>query len=124
MNKADRSTARPEQVDSDILDLFGTMGASDDQMEYPIIYASAKQGWASLTPPAKPTAAEDASNIAPANDMIALFDLILSEVPAPTRLERSKPFKMLTTQIDTDPYVGKGRGWTDQGRVEAGLDRC
>lgn len=116
MNKADRATARPEQVDSDILDLFGALGATDDQMEYPIIYASAKQGWASLTPPAKPTAEQETVNVAPANDLISLFDLILSEVPAPTRLDRSKPFKMLTTQIDSDPYVGT----LYLGRVESG----
>ncbi|CDZ97740.1 gtp-binding protein [Phaffia rhodozyma] len=116
MNKADRSTARPEQVDSDILDLFGALGASDDQMEYPIIYASAKQGWASLSPPAKPTAEQEMTNVAPAEDMVALFDLILAEVPAPVRLDRSKPFRMLTTQIDSDPYVGA----LYLGRIESG----
>lgn len=117
MNKADRSTAKPEQVDSDLFDLFATLGASDEQMEYPLIFASAKQGWASLKAPEKPKADTEATNIAPADDMIQLFDLILKEVPAPTRLSREKPFSMLTTQIDHDPYVGM----LYLGRVESGL---
>lgn len=116
MNKADRATARPEQVDSDILDLFGQLGATDEQMEYQLIYASAKRGWASMEPPAPPGVDQQTENIAPANDMIQLFDLILAEVPAPTKLDRSKPFSMLTTQIDIDPYVGT----LYLGRIESG----
>lgn len=116
MNKADRSTARPDLVDSDILDLFCALGATDEQMEYPLIYASAKQGWASSTPPAVPTAEQEAENVPPADDMIALFDMILSEVPSPARLDRAKPFSMLTTQIDSDTYVGT----LYLGRVESG----
>lgn len=46
MNKADRPTSRAAQVESDLFDLFATLGATDDQMEYPLLYASAKQGWA------------------------------------------------------------------------------
>jgi GTP-binding protein len=117
MNKADRSTAKPEQVDSDLFDLFATLGATDEQMEYPCIFASAKQGWASLKAPEKPKADTESTNIAPAEDMIQLFDLILKEVPAPTRLSRDKPFSMLTTQIDHDPYVGM----LYLGRVESGM---
>lgn len=121
MNKADRSTARPEQVDSDLFDLFATLGATDEQMEYPLIYASAKQGWASLHPPEKPKADTESTNIAPAEDMVQLFDLILKEVPAPTRLDRSKPFAMLTTQIDHDPYVGTlYLGRVESGRIRVG----
>jgi len=116
MNKADRSTARPEQVDSDILDLFCALGATDEQMDYPLIYASAKQGWASVEPPAVPTAEQEATNIPPATDMISLFDMILKEVPTPERLDRTKPFSMLTTQIDSDTYVGT----LYLGRVESG----
>lgn len=116
MNKADRSTARPAQVDSDILDLFCALGATDEQMEYPLIYASAKQGWASVDPPPVPTAEQEATNIPPATDMISLFDMILKEVPTPERLDRKKPFSMLTTQIDSDPYVGT----LYLGRVESG----
>lgn len=117
MNKADRSTARPEQVDSDILDLFCALGATDEQMDYPLIYASAKQGWASVEPPAVPTAEQEATNVPPATDMVALFDMILKEVPTPERLDRSKPFSMLTTQIDSDTYVGT----LYLGRVESGV---
>ena len=119
MNKADRSTARPAQVDSDILDLFCALGATDEQMEYPLIYASAKQGWASVDPPPVPTAEQEATNIPPATDMISLFDMILKEVPTPERLDRKKPFSMLTTQIDSDPYVGT----LYLGRVESGSIR-
>ena len=99
LNKADRPTSRPQQVECDLFDLFATLGATDEQADYPLVYASAKQGWAqaelpSTTPP---------SSI---SSMTPLFDLIMSHVPAPTHLSRSGPFSMLTVQIEADPYVG------------------
>ncbi|KAF9017826.1 GTP-binding protein TypA [Hymenopellis radicata] len=112
LNKADRLTTRIPQVESDLFDLFATLGATDDQMEYPIVYASAKQGWAKLEAPA--VGAEE-----PPHDgtgMTPLFDLIMDHVPPPTHLNRTKPFSMLTVQIEHDPYVGI----LYLGRIESG----
>ena len=97
LNKADRPTCRPEQVESDLFDLFATLGATDDQADYPLLYASAKQGWAQDT---YPKLTPSSTNMTP------LFDLIMAHVPPPVHLERSSPFSMLTIQIEADPYVG------------------
>ncbi|KAK0236873.1 P-loop containing nucleoside triphosphate hydrolase protein [Armillaria nabsnona] len=97
LNKADRPTSRPAQVESDLFDLFATLGATDDQMDYPVVYASAKEGWATFDqPPPSPTN----------GNMQPLFDLILSQVPPPTHLSPDAPFSMLTVQIESDSYVG------------------
>ncbi|KAK0189718.1 P-loop containing nucleoside triphosphate hydrolase protein [Armillaria mellea] len=97
LNKADRPTSRPAQVESDLFDLFATLGATDDQMDYPVVYASAKEGWATFDqPPPAPTN----------GNMQPLFDLILSQVPPPTHLSSDAPFSMLTVQIESDSYVG------------------
>lgn len=111
LNKADRPTCRPEQVESDLFDLFATLGATDDQADYPLLYASAKQGWAQesfpqLAPPSSP-------------NMTPLFDLIMDHVPPPDHLERSSPFSMLTIQIEADPYVGM----LYLGRIHSGVLR-
>lgn len=100
LNKSDRPTARPVQVESDLFDLFATLGATDEQVEYPILYASAKQGWALDSPPN--VAAQNPSQ----TSMTPLFDLIVSHVPPPVHLDRLQPFSMLTVQIEGDPYVG------------------
>ena len=97
LNKADRPTCRPEQVESDLFDLFATLGATDDQADYPLLYASAKQGWAQDTLP---------QHASPPPNMTPLFDLIMAHVPPPIHLERASPFSMLTIQIEADPYVG------------------
>ena len=99
LNKADRPTCRPQQVESDLFDLFATLGATDDQADYPLLYASAKQGWAQDSFPQHATPPSS-------KNMTPLFDLIMSHVPPPEHLERSSPFSMLTIQIESDPYVG------------------
>lgn len=108
MNKADRPTSRVVQVESDLFDLFAILGATDEQMDYPLLYASAKQGWVTDTPP---DAAALEKLAAPVTDGLAtgmtpLFDLILDYVPPPTHLDRSKPFSLLTVQIESDSFVG------------------
>ncbi|KAG6901316.1 hypothetical protein C0995_013676 [Termitomyces sp. Mi166 len=99
LNKADRPSARPAQVESDLFDLFATLGATDEQADYPLLYASAKQGWAQPEPPSVDRGPTSTS-------MAPLFDLILAHVPPPTHLDRTNPFSMLTVQIESDPYVG------------------
>ncbi|KAJ3569263.1 hypothetical protein NP233_g5162 [Leucocoprinus birnbaumii] len=96
VNKVDRPTSRVAQVESDLFDLFATLGATDEQAEYPLLYASAKQGWA----------ADDVAPASPEPSMEPLFNLILSHVPAPTHLKPTGPFSMLTIQIENDPYLG------------------
>ncbi|KAF8817636.1 P-loop containing nucleoside triphosphate hydrolase protein [Phlegmacium glaucopus] len=98
LNKADRPTCRPEQVES----------ATDDQADYPLLYASAKQGWAQDTLPQLSS---------PSPNMTPLFDLIMSHVPPPNHLERTSPFSMLTIQIEADPYVGM----LYLGRIQSGV---
>ena len=96
VNKVDRPTSRVAQVESDLFDLFATLGATDEQAEYPLLYSSAKQGWASAS----------VASASPQPSMEPLFNLILSHVPAPTHLKTTGPFSMLTIQIETDPYLG------------------
>ncbi|KAL0568533.1 hypothetical protein V5O48_013449 [Marasmius crinis-equi] len=124
MNKADRPTARPTQVENDLFDLFATLGATDDQMEYPLLYASAKQGWAQLEAP-DVSANENATDTSPESEevvrtrMTPLFDTILDHVPPPSHLSRTEPFSMLTVQIESDPYVGM----LYLGRIQSGVLR-
>ncbi|KAF4622429.1 hypothetical protein D9613_008997 [Agrocybe pediades] len=106
LNKADRPTARPAQVESDLFDLFATLGATDEQADYPLLYASAKQGWAQPEPPTRLPTSTDLAPASPNANMTPLFETILSHVPPPTHLERASPFSMLTVQIEADPYVG------------------
>lgn len=94
LNKVDRPTSRVDEVDGMLLDLFGSLGATDEQMDYPLIYASAKEGWAIR-------GIDEARE-----DMKPLLDLIVDHVPAP-KVNRSDSFKMLVTQIDSNPYLGK-----------------
>ncbi|KAG0252592.1 hypothetical protein BG011_006901 [Mortierella polycephala] len=94
LNKVDRPTSRVDEVDGLLMDLFSSLGATDEQMDYPVVYASAKEGWA--------TRGMDE----PRKDMKPLFDLIIDHVPIP-KVDRSDAFKMLVTQIDSNPYLGK-----------------
>jgi GTP-binding protein len=94
INKIDRPEARPNEVIDEVLDLFIELGADDDQLEFSIVYASAKQGFAKLE-------IEDEDK-----DMSPLFETILKEIPAPIgELEDSLQF--LATTLDYDDYVGK-----------------
>jgi predicted membrane GTPase involved in stress response len=122
LNKSDRPTARPAQVESDLFDLFATLGATDEQVEYPLLYASAKQGWALDSFP--PLTVEDVSPVPVdypqgSSGMTPLFDLIMSHVPPPVHLNRVQPFSMLTVQIESDPYVGT----LYLGRIHSGVLR-
>ena len=71
LNKIDRPGARPEEVVDEVLDLFIELGADDDQLEFPVVYASAKEGYATTDPYEE------------GKDMTPLFDAIINEIPAP-----------------------------------------
>ncbi|KAJ3041555.1 hypothetical protein HDV00_009031 [Rhizophlyctis rosea] len=94
INKVDRPTARVDAVENDLLELFCGLEANDDQLEYPTLYASAKNGWAMTQ-----LGGEQ-------KDILPLLDAIVDHVPHP-KVDRDQPFSMLVTQIESDPYVGK-----------------
>ncbi len=108
LNKMDRPDARPEQVHDELLDLFIALGADDDLLEFPMVYASAKEGWASWQPDA------------PGHDINPVFEAIIQHVPAPTD-DPAGPLAMLITTLDYSEYVGRiGIGRVFSGAVEAG----
>ncbi len=93
VNKIDRSDARPDEVHNEIFDLFAALDASDEQLDFPTLYASGRQGWAikSLTDEHK--------------DLSPLFELIVNHVPEPKVQEG--PFRMLATTLEANPYLGR-----------------
>src|SRR5512145_2697571 len=91
INKVDRSDARPTQVVNEVFDLFAALDASEEQLDFPILYGSAKQGWMADSP--------DGSQEA---GMQPLFDLILRHVAAPTIEDGA--FRMLGTILEANPY--------------------
>jgi GTP-binding protein len=105
LNKVDRAHADPDRVLNDAFDLFAAMGASDEQLDFPHIYASGKNGWATL-------------DLAQPNDDLApLFDLIVDHVPPPkAETRQDEPFQMLSVLIESDPFLGR----LLTGRIEAG----
>ena len=108
VNKVDRPGARPLEVVDEMLDLFIELGANDDQLEFPVVYASGRDGYASTDP-----------NV-PGTDMKPLFEMILREVPAPQG-DRNGPAQILFSNIDHDDYVGRiGIGRVERGEVRDG----
>ena len=95
VNKVDKPDARPDFVHEEVFDLFVALGATEEQLDFPILFASAKQGWAGPEP-----AAPEAANMAP------LFDTVIDKVPAPSVPEEG-PFRMLATTLESDPYLGR-----------------
>jgi GTP-binding protein len=106
LNKADRPHADPDRVLNDAFDLFAAIGATDEQLDFPHLYASGKQGWA-VTDLAKDER----------KDLSALFDLVVEHVPPPAAETRAgEPFRLLSVLIESDPFLGR----LLTGRVEAG----
>ena len=106
VNKVDRTDARPDEVHTEIFDLFAALGANDEQLDFPMLYASGRQGWA------------DASLDGARRDLSALFDLILRHVPAPT-VDPEAPFAMIASILDYDNFFGR----VLTGRIEQGRAR-
>ena len=94
INKVDRSDARPTEVINEVFDLFAALDASEEQLDFPILYGSAKQGWMATTP----GGSHD-------DGMQPLFDLILSHVTPPVVEEG--PFRMIGTILEANPYLGR-----------------
>ena len=109
INKADRPDARADEVLDEIFDLFVGLEASEEQLDFPVLYASAKEGWA----------VEDLAGES-RDGMKSVFDLILRHVPAPAN-DPDKPFRMLATTLDSDPYIGRVlTGRIHEGRIKVG----
>ncbi|VDS09390.1 hypothetical protein PARHAE_02592 [Paracoccus haematequi] len=105
LNKVDKPAAEPDNALNDVFDLFANLGANDEQLDFPHVYASGIGGWA------------DETLDGPRKDMSALFDLILSHVQPPKQIARvDEPFQMLATTLSADPFLGR----LLTGRVEAG----
>ncbi|KAH6892820.1 GTP-binding protein TypA [Coprinopsis sp. MPI-PUGE-AT-0042] len=102
LNKADRPSAqvegKREQVELDLIDLFVKLGASDEQADYPVVYARAKEGWASLEPPTLGGPLNDNMNL--------LFDTILLHVPPPTHLDDADDPTRIQSYVGT-LYLGR-----------------
>lgn len=94
INKIDRADARPDEVLDEIFDLFVSLEANDQQLDFPVVYASGRDGWAAL------------SLDAPRDSFEPLMDLVISHVPPPG-LDADAPFTMLATLLDRDPYLGR-----------------
>ena len=108
INKIDRPDARIEEVNDEILELFMELGADDEQLDFPVIYTSAKLGIA------KKSVDEDSHDIKP------LLDTILEEIPAPSG-EFDAPLQMVVTTLEANEYVGKlAIGRIHRGKIKAG----
>lgn len=105
VNKIDRPAARPDEVIDEVLDLFIELGANDDQLEFPVIYASAKDGYAS------------ADSSVREGDMRPLFDAIIENIEAPSG-DIDAPLQVLFSSLDYDDYIGRiGVGRVERGHI-------
>jgi len=106
LNKVDKPDAEPDRALDECFDLFANLGADNDQLDFPSMYASGRSGWA------------DMELDGPRKDLSALFDLIVEHVPAPEQINaKDAPFKMLSTTLGNDPFIGR----ILTGRVESGM---
>ena len=106
LNKVDKPDAEPDRALDEVFDLFANLGANDDQLDFPTLYASGRNGWA------------DDELDGPRKDLTALYDLVVKHVPAPAQISRrNEPFRMLATTLGADPFLGR----VLTGRVESGV---
>ena len=108
VNKIDRPMARPYEVVDEVLDLFIELGADEEQIEFPVVFASGRDGYASLSPDIK------------GEDMRPLFDAIVNEIDAPEG-DTEAPLQVLFTNIEYDEYLGRiGVGRVIRGSLKSG----
>jgi GTP-binding protein len=110
LNKVDRPDAEPDRALDEVFDLFVGLDATDEQLDFPILYASGRSGWA------------DASLEGPRSGLEALFERIVAHVPPPAQAMRAdEPFAMLATTLAADPFLGRIlTGRIERGRVATG----
>lgn len=105
INKVDRAHADPDKVHNAAFDLFAAIGATDEQLDFPHIYASGRAGWATMD-----------LNV-PNDNLAPLFDLIVRHVPEPKQIEKKDaPFQILNVLVESDPFLGR----LLTGRIESG----
>jgi len=113
INKVDRENARPEWVINRTFDLFDKLGADEHQLDFPVVYASALEGWAAVDSPT------------PTDNMTALLDTILERVPAPPEEATQGTLQLQVAALDYSSYVGRiAVGRIQRGRIRAGTDVC
>ncbi|MFZ1105816.1 MAG: translational GTPase TypA [Hyphomicrobiaceae bacterium] len=105
INKIDRPDERHNAVLNEIFDLFGSLDATDEQLDFPVLYGSGREGWMAPDP------------AGPRTDLAPLFELVLRHVPPPV-VEKG-PFRMLATTLEADPYLGR----VLTGRIRSGSVR-
>ncbi|HVE22019.1 MAG TPA: translational GTPase TypA [Acidocella sp.] len=109
VNKIDRGDARPDDVHNEIFDLFAALDATEEQLDFPMLFASGRQGWA----------VPDLD--APRENLNPLFDLILNHVPAP-KLDAEAPFAMVASILESDNFLGRVlTGRVEQGRATVNM---
>ena len=105
LNKVDKQDAEPDRALDEVFDLFANLGATDEQLDFPILYASGRSGWA------------DESLEGPRKNLDSLFKLISTHVAQPSQIsKRNEPFKMLATTLGGDSFLGR----VLTGRIESG----
>ena len=105
VNKVDKPDGDPDKAVDDCFDLFANLDADDDQLDFPVMFASGRSGWC------------DQELDGPRENLDALFDQIVEHVPTPAQITRKdEPFQMLATTLSADPFIGR----ILTGRVEAG----
>ena len=111
VNKVDRPNARPYEVVDEVLDLFIDLGATEEQLDTPVIYASGRDGWATA----------EYNPEQPKDDLTDLFELIVNYIPCP-KCEDDAPFQMLVSNIDYDEYTGRiAVGKIERGKVSVNM---
>ncbi len=109
VNKVDRQDARPDEVHTEVFDLFAALDATDEQLDFPMLYASGRQGWA------------DEVLEGARRDLAPMFDLILRHVPAPN-VKPDAPFAMIASILDYDNFLGRVlTGRVEQGRAKLNM---
>ncbi|MCL5775784.1 translational GTPase TypA [Limibaculum sp. FT325] len=110
LNKVDRPDAEPDRAHEEVFDLFAALGATEEQLDFPLLYASGRSGWA----------ADHLDD--PREGLGPLFDRIVAHVPAPAQVVRAdEPFAMLATTLEADPFLGRLlTGRIESGRVRQG----
>ncbi|MGD1925501.1 MAG: translational GTPase TypA [Paracoccaceae bacterium] len=108
--KVDKADAEPDRALDEVFDLFAALGADDEQLDFPSLYAAGRDGWA------------DAELEGPRENLGPMFDLIVEHVPAPLQTNnKERPFRMLATTLEADPFLGRIlTGRVEDGRLSAG----
>ena len=109
VNKIDRQDARPDEVLNEVFDLFVALDASDEQLDFPVLYASGRAGYAGPDPSVR------------SGDLTDLFLTIVGHIPEPSA-DPAGEFKMIATLLDRDPFLGRIlTGRIESGRLEVGM---